>query len=755
MEEDIQQECQMFNHLEENKRENYRIKIVPDLGIIPVILPILERNNYYCSLCCFIHYHFPYYTWNDLEQFREAKDVKRLTILNRNMLQFRIKNYCENMKLFVSERHIRFPISELIQQMFLFQRQTKTTIFTTLKTRINHGGYMYESLDLSCANYHFHIVSTSEKPMLYNEIIKRDNENFIRIYTKNYCAIALSRSPSRQEMNEIENLVKCSNLVGITVFHHPTNKNAQYVLICGSVVHQQAMSMEIFFLCSLQNFMVPKKFRISELVGKIKYFSIPDPKIMHPPQEKYITFYYNTQASQFKYLHSIPQCYVFLKILPYKNNYMMKLIRSFCATDCRNGIPAVLGNQETWSKREGTLTSTSSVYFLNSTDLGVVKIVPRAKSDPQYTIDIMRIYEKCLDGLVHFAKIYMRCERGETANTLYMEKGDKSFNDLVETQMFGYLRGQGKKSDAQEIEYDYSVLLFQVLISLQIAWDRCKFNHNDLHTSNILVTDTKFHVLYTYKYNENVFKVSSRYCVKIIDFDRAASETVPPRIIYPLYMWTQKTTSFRDVYTFLMGEIAHRPLMLFPNLKNVFELFLRTNEILFDNVERYIAEYTEKCKDRNSRYGDFEKLFLSNMNNRAAISARLHAPNLYHRFTYNFRFNVNDNIDKIPEEDIYEGIEDEQRVTPIFWANEVYANAIQPFQPTHPNVFQVDTVITTHYSTCDCQTNWSYLCTDEDVSTNKFVMNIFSLWEAPRAPYCQELQRHDFYPYRLLLSEPE
>lgn len=746
MEEEIQQECQMFKHFEKNEKEKYRINIVPDLGIIPVILPILEGDIHYCSLCSFMHYHFPYYTWNDLEKSRRAKNVKRFTIQGKNMLQFRIKDYCENMKLFVSERHLRFPISELIQQMILFQQQFKTTIFTTLKTRINHGGYMYESLDLSCPNYHFHVVSTTEKPMLFNEIIERDEEKFIKINTRNYSAIAFSRSPSMMEMSEIESLVKCSNLVGITVFSHPTNKNTQYMVICGSVRSQQyIIDINTFFLCALQTFMIPKKVRITELVGKIKHFTKPDPKISYLPQERSITFYYNIQASQFKYFHSVPQCYAFLKVIPYANEYMLKLIRSFCATDCKNGIPFVLGNQKIWSRRKAAPSSFSSVHFLNSTDLGIVKIVPLAKRDSnssQSTLGIMRIYDECLNKLIHFAQIYMRCRERKTINTLYMEKGDIVFNDL-ESRMFYH---RNANENIQKVEYEYSALLFQVLISLQIAWDRCEFNHNDLHASNILVTDTTIPVLYTYEYNGDMFKISSRYCVKIIDFDRAACKSVPPRILCPAFMWTRKTTSFRDIFTFLMGEIAHRPLMLFPNLKSVFELFLRTNGILFDNVERYIAEYTNKCKNLNTGYKEFEKLFVLNMKNRTKIAKlqNTSSETLYHRLVYNFRFNPNDDIDKIPNSDIYDSIEDKQRVTPIFWANEIYVNAIQPFHPTHPNVFQIGTVVD-RLRTSECLTTWSYLCTDDDVGMNKFITNVFSLWDAPRAPYCQELQRHGFY----------
>jgi len=106
----------------------------------------------------------------------------------------------------------------------------------------------------------------------------------------------------------------------------------------------------------------------------------------------------------------------------------------------------------------------------------------------------------------------------ETKNlSLILENVDNigTFNDYIESE---------EKIDSTLF---YS-LIFQVMMSLQIAQDKFKFVHVDLHTLNVLLEKIECCdvlqneiVLYNYLYNNQEFEIPVQYNCKIIDLGRA------------------------------------------------------------------------------------------------------------------------------------------------------------------------------------------------------------------------------------------
>jgi hypothetical protein len=77
---------------------------------------------------------------------------------------------------------------------------------------------------------------------------------------------------------------------------------------------------------------------------------------------------------------------------------------------------------------------------------------------------------------------------------------------------------------------DILVILFQIIISLAIAQNFCKFVHGDLHARNVLVKRLPAEVVLQYTLNGNNYQLTTRYIAVIIDygFSRVTSVNSPP-----------------------------------------------------------------------------------------------------------------------------------------------------------------------------------------------------------------------------------
>lgn len=63
-------------------------------------------------------------------------------------------------------------------------------------------------------------------------------------------------------------------------------------------------------------------------------------------------------------------------------------------------------------------------------------------------------------------------------------------------------------------------IMFQIMWTLE-CFNKIGFQHNDLHSQNILVSTLKTPKIFTYKYNNILFQLKTKYVVKIFDFDRS------------------------------------------------------------------------------------------------------------------------------------------------------------------------------------------------------------------------------------------
>lgn len=74
---------------------------------------------------------------------------------------------------------------------------------------------------------------------------------------------------------------------------------------------------------------------------------------------------------------------------------------------------------------------------------------------------------------------------------------------------------------------DYIKILFQILYSLAVM-EVFRLVHNDLHYSNILVTELPNPVTYIYIYKEKIFKITTKYIAYLFDWDLAYSDLLGP-----------------------------------------------------------------------------------------------------------------------------------------------------------------------------------------------------------------------------------
>jgi hypothetical protein len=77
---------------------------------------------------------------------------------------------------------------------------------------------------------------------------------------------------------------------------------------------------------------------------------------------------------------------------------------------------------------------------------------------------------------------------------------------------------------------DILAILFQIIISLAMAQNFCKFVHGDLHAGNVLVKTLPAEVVLQYTLNGNNYQLTTRYIAVIIDygFSRVTSVSSPP-----------------------------------------------------------------------------------------------------------------------------------------------------------------------------------------------------------------------------------
>ena len=100
---------------------------------------------------------------------------------------------------------------------------------------------------------------------------------------------------------------------------------------------------------------------------------------------------------------------------------------------------------------------------------------------------------------------------------IFTEKNNSTMDDLLEN-----FKEVGAEPDSELWEDKWSAWLFQIIAALTVAQTLFKFTHNDLHTNNIVWSNTEQTFLYYTTLNKTVYKIPTYGKIfKIIDFGRS------------------------------------------------------------------------------------------------------------------------------------------------------------------------------------------------------------------------------------------
>jgi len=100
---------------------------------------------------------------------------------------------------------------------------------------------------------------------------------------------------------------------------------------------------------------------------------------------------------------------------------------------------------------------------------------------------------------------------------IFTEKNNSTMDDLLEN-----FKEVGAEPDTELWEEKWSAWLFQIIAALTVAQTLFKFTHNDLHTNNIVWSNTEQEFLYYTTLNKTVYKIPTYGKIfKIIDFGRS------------------------------------------------------------------------------------------------------------------------------------------------------------------------------------------------------------------------------------------
>lgn len=100
---------------------------------------------------------------------------------------------------------------------------------------------------------------------------------------------------------------------------------------------------------------------------------------------------------------------------------------------------------------------------------------------------------------------------------IFTEKNNSTMDDLLEN-----FKEVGAEPESDLWEEKWSAWLFQIIAALTVAQTLFKFTHNDLHTNNIVWSNTKKEFLYYTTLNKTVYKIPTYGKIfKIIDFGRS------------------------------------------------------------------------------------------------------------------------------------------------------------------------------------------------------------------------------------------
>jgi len=100
---------------------------------------------------------------------------------------------------------------------------------------------------------------------------------------------------------------------------------------------------------------------------------------------------------------------------------------------------------------------------------------------------------------------------------IFTEKNNSTMDDLLEN-----FKEVGAEPDTELWEEKWSAWLFQIIAALTVAQTLFKFTHNDLHTNNIVWSNTEQEFIYYTTLNKTVYKIPTYGKIfKIIDFGRS------------------------------------------------------------------------------------------------------------------------------------------------------------------------------------------------------------------------------------------
>ena len=141
----------------------------------------------------------------------------------------------------------------------------------------------------------------------------------------------------------------------------------------------------------------------------------------------------------------------------------------------------------------------------------------------------------------------------------------------------------------KKFKYDNNIIssqLLQILLSLQIAQNECKFTHYDLHTSNILEQHCELDSVFLYNIKGEKYVVPTYgYYPKIIDLGSSYSENVTNHTM--LTHANSYDYGFQSQFFDPLNDVHHSLLSLFyyiENKKSCFETLCNKIKYMFHNV---------------------------------------------------------------------------------------------------------------------------------------------------------------------------
>ena len=243
---------------------------------------------------------------------------------------------------------------------------------------------------------------------------------------------------------------------------------------------------------------------------------------------------------------------------------------------------------------EGSYGKTYRYCFKGNDDFCIIKKVEKT-SDPYNVMLELSAGMRCLNIL----KVLI-------PNFCYTYDGIKNNDDTFTyiQNVNGVVLANMKLPESADRESVYAEIILQIICSLYIAQNTCNFIHNDLHTSNILITELPDRVTLTYPIHCStpyIVNIRTKYIATIIDYGMSSYEMDMKyngynggHIINGIYNRTEY--GIYQNLCLLSGDLIHLLFFLIkyeancPNIiKTIFSTYYKDSDLPYMNQRGYVA----------------------------------------------------------------------------------------------------------------------------------------------------------------------